>query len=621
MCGIAGVMMMEASGHVSDECIVRMLSVMARRGPDGKGQWISNGISLGHVRLSIIDLTDAASQPMIDEEAGIVLTFNGEIYNYVELRVELTKLGHRFRTQSDTEVLMKAYLEWGLRCFSRFVGMWAIALFEIRTHRLILSRDRFGIKPLYYLLKDKMLVFASTIEAICSANDGSPTLNGHTVQAYLLNGEVDAGDETFFDGITRFQSGCYAVIEQGKHKASCRYERYWDAGNFLVEAKQVLSFEETQAVFREKLEESVRIHTRSDVDVASCLSGGLDSSSIVSLLATIPEGASINKVFTAVFPGKRFDEGYYSTAVANRYNLKQCRIYPTTQSFLADIDKVIQAQEEPFGSTGVYVQWKVFEEIKKHGIKVVLDGQGADEYLGGYFSFLFPYALDCLVHLQPARAAWAMHSYFQGNSFLPYVSQNFPGLLQRLFGLRRTMAQSSFSAYLSDEFRVDSFQPGAIEKEFMGFGLKKTLARYLTRYSLPSLLRYEDRNSMYFSIESRVPFLDHRLVEFALSMPTVYLINGRWTKRILRESIKDVVPAEVVNRRDKIGFGNPGDEWVESLITTGVFHDLLADPKAKDFLDVPKFSSALGDRRQSKLDYNYFFRVYCLLAWQRGLSR
>lgn len=613
----------EESRLTLEESIRRMLTAMSRRGPDGQGSWASNGIAFGHVRLAVIDLTDAAGQPMIDEEAGIIVAFNGEIYNYVELKVELTKLGHRFKTQSDTEVLLKAYLEWGLTCFSRFVGMWAIALFETKTRRLILSRDRFGIKPLYFTLKEKSLVFASTIEAIRSASDTSPVLNRRTARAYLLSGAVDSGCETFFEGIARFPSGCNAVVEQEAEGIRIRYERYWDAGNFLGEAgKQAFNFEEARDVFREKFEESIRIHTRSNVDVASCLSGGLDSSSIVSMLATIPEGANIRKVFTAVFPGKRFDESYYSATVANRYNLEQFRIEPTTQSFLADIDKVIQAQEEPFGSTGVYVQWKVFEEMKKRGVKVVLDGQGADEFLGGYFSFMFPYALDRIVNLQPIRAALAMHSYFQGNSFRHHVIQNLSGLLPRLFGLQTTMLQSPFSAYLSDQLLVKDMQQSTAEKEhraYQGMGFKKTLARYLTQYSLPSLLRYEDRNSMWFSIESRVPFLDHRLVEFSLSMPTDYLINGCWTKRILRESVRDIVPADVVNRRDKIGFGNPGDEWVESLITTGAFRDLLAEPTAKDFLDVHKFSKLLDERRQRKVDFNYLFRVYSLLAWQRGL--
>ncbi len=610
------------SRPMSDETIRRMLTAMSRRGPDGLGIWATDGIALGHVRLSIIDLTDAASQPMVDEEAGIIAAFNGEIYNYVELKVELSKLGHSFRTQSDTEVLLKAYLEWGLTCFSRFVGMWAIALFETKTRRLILSRDRFGIKPLYFMLKDESLVFASTIGAIRSAIDRNPVLNRRTVRSYLLDGTVDSGSETFFEGITRFPSGCYAVVEQEAGDIRVRYERYWDAGNFLGEAgKQAFSFEEARSVFREKLEESVRIHTRSDVDVASCLSGGLDSSSIVSMLAKIPEGANIRKVFSAVFPGKRFDEGCYSATVANRYNLEQFQIKPTTQSFLADIGKVIQAQDEPFGSTGVYVQWKIFEEMGKRGVKVVLDGQGADEYLGGYFSFLFPYAIDCLMRLQPVRAALAMHSYSQGKNFRHHIIQNFSGLLPRLFGVHTTKMQSPFSAYLSDELRVESVRTDASGQEFMGLGFKKTLARYLTQYSLPSLLRYEDRNSMWFSIESRVPFLDHRLVEFALSIPSEYLINGRWTKRILRESVRDIVPSEVVNRRDKIGFGNPGDEWVESLITTGAFRDLLAEPMAKDFLDVPKFSRLLDERRQRKVDFNYLFRVYNLLAWHQGLSR
>ena len=323
---------------------------------------------------------------------------------------------------------------------------------------------------------------------------------------------------------------------------------------------------------------------------------GLDSSSIAALIATLPEGANIRKVFTAVFPTENFDERAYSSAVGNRYALEQFQIAPTAQSFLDDINKVIQAQEEPFGSTGVYVQWKVFEEMGKQGVKVALDGQGADEYLGGYFSFMFPYALDCLINFQPIRAAQAINSYLQGNTFRHNVIQNLSGLLQRLFGFQTNMIQSQFVAYLSDQLRVENLQTqdnfaGIELGAYQGTGFKKTLARYLTQYSLPSLLRYEDRNSMWFSIESRVPFLDHRLVEYSLSLPSEFLFDGRWTKRILRESVRGIVPAEVINRRDKIGFGNPGDNWIESLIKTGELHELSADPIAKDYLDVAKFSS------------------------------
>lgn len=562
---------------------------------------------------------------MIDDAAGVVVAFNGEIYNYIELRKELVSLGHEFRTSSDTEVLLKAYAQWGLQGFARFVGMWAIALFETRTRRLVLSRDRFGIKPLYLMASGDQLAFASTIEALRSIRSTRPSLNSRAVQRFLHDRAVDSESETFFEGITSFPPGCHAIVEAGLDEIKLRYERYWDASSFLGEAgNQVLGFEEARGVFREKLDEAVRLHTRSDVEVASCLSGGLDSSSIVAVLATIPEGASIRKVFSAVFPGKHYDEGRYSAAVANRYDLTHIQIEPTAQTFLTDIDKVIQAQEEPFGSTGVYVQWKIFEEIGKQRIKVAMDGQGADEYLGGYFSFLFPYALDSLMRLQPIRAALALHSYLKGNRTRHYVFWNLSGLLARLFGLRPAIVRSPLSAYLSDSLRAEDYSPSTPEQEtaaLQGPGFKKTLARYLTKYSLPSLLRYEDKNSMWFSIESRVPFLDHRLVEFALALPSEHLIDGRWTKRILRESVRDIVPAEVIDRKDKIGFGNPEDELVEALIGAGAFRDLLADPIAKDFLNVPQISRLLDERRQRTVDFNFLWRTYNLLTWQQQCLR
>jgi asparagine synthase (glutamine-hydrolysing) len=599
-----------------------MMTTMARRGPDGQGSWVADGIALGHRRLSVIDLSAAAGQPMVDEAAGVVIVFNGEIYNYIELRAELARSGHQFRTHGDTEVLLKAYVQWGLGCFSRLIGMWAVALYEIRTRRLILSRDRFGIKPLYLARERDWLVFASTIEAVRAVGRG----NGHgfnerVIQSFLLDGEVDGGDETFFDGISRFPAGCYAIVQSSPSGLQIQYGRYWDAAHYLDAREHAASsFDAASAKFREKLEDAIRLHTRSDVEVGSCLSGGLDSSSIVSLLATIPEGASILKVFSAVFPGKPYDESQYSAAVANRYHLNHFRIVPTSQSFIRDIDRVIQAQEEPFGSTGVYVQWKVFEEMRTQGVTVAIDGQGADEYLGGYFSFLFPYAFDCLLDFQPVAAAQAMRSYMKGNRVQHYLFQKWPGLLSRLFGVRSGLLASPLTTYLSDGLRHANDGSGTPQPDangVRGVGFKKTLVRYLTRYSLPSLLRYEDRNSMWFSIESRVPFLDHRLVEFALTQPSDHLINGHWTKRLLRESVCDIVPTEVVRRKDKIGFGNPESEWVEALIAAGAFRDLLADSLAKDVLDVPKFARLLAERHQRKPDFNFLWRTYNLLAWQR----
>lgn len=624
MCGISGVFGAKLSIPELDRLVLEMMEAMSRRGPDGRGVWVSTGVALGHNRLSVIDLSAAAGQPMVDEDAGVVIVFNGEIYNYVELKAELKRLGYQFRTDGDTEVFLKAYIHWGVNCFSRLIGMWAVAFYEIQARRLILSRDRFGIKPLYLSRDGGVLVFASTIESI-RAFDGCKkrSFNASVIRRYLTDNEVDCSEETFFEGITHFPAASYATLQLTSNNLEISYEKFWDASKFLDSAERNdYDFDEACSVFRNKLEDAIRLHARSDVEVGSCLSGGLDSSSIVSLLATIPEGSSFKKAFSAVFPGAPFDETKYSAVVAAQYNLSYIPIEPSSQSFITDVDQVIRAQEEPFGSTGVYVQWKVFECMKAHGVKVALDGQGADEYLGGYFSFLFPYAVDRLLQLQPIAAARAIQSYLIGNRFKHHVLQKMPGLLARLFGLRTGFLAPPMASYLSDDlFHARDFSGASrmTSNEIRGIGLKKTFVRYLTQYSLPSLLRYEDRNSMWFSIESRVPFLDHRLVEFALSLPLDYLINGRWTKRLLRASVRDVVPTEVVYRKDKIGFGNPEGEWVESLVASGAFSDLLATPLAGDYLNVPQLSRLIAERHKRKPDFNFLWRIYNLLAWQNQI--
>lgn len=602
-----------------------MVEAMPRRGPDGHGCWTRDGVALGHARLSIIDVSDAGSQPMIDKASGVVMTYNGEIYNYIELRQELVARGHSFQSNSDSEVLLRAYLEWGTKAFARCVGMWALAIHDPRSRQLVLSRDRFGIKPLFvHRPSGGGLVFGSTPSVVLAASGVPRRCNDATVERFLLHRSVDESLQSFFEGIEHFPPATTAMLSLDTPDASWRFERYWDATTVIDHPPAALSFTAATQTFRDKLFESVRLHTRSDVEVSSCLSGGLDSSALVGALATMPEGSDIRKVFSAVFPGRVYDEDRYSGAVADRYDLRRFRVLPDTDTFLSDIDKVVQAQEEPFGSTGIYVQWKVFEAIHAQGIKVAIDGQGADEYLAGYFSFLAPYAVDSLAQGNLAGALRAWRAYKAGNRFSHNIRQNLPALMARLFGHGTgNSATSPFGEYLAPGLRDLARTPGWMPEHTMpaGRGVKRTLVRYLTRYSLPALLRYEDRNSMYFSVESRVPFLDHRLVEFALSLPIDHLIDGRSTKRVLRAGVTDIVPEVVHARVDKIGFGNPEAEWVGALVRGGALQDLLADAGAADMVDVGRMRRLLQADGAGTTDLNFIWRVFSLLAWRRWAFR
>ncbi len=624
MCGIAGIFRCGARREELYSSVSRMISTMRHRGPDGEGIWQSGEVVLGHTRLAVIDLTEAASQPMVDESTGVAVVYNGEIYNYVELRRELLSKGHQFKSHSDTEVLLRGFLEWDVAVFEKFIGMWACAIYVPRVRRLVLSRDRFGIKPLCLMYRTGEFAFASTIGAICAGTTIQRSVNPRVAREYLLNRSVDTHDETFLEGIQRLAAGAYAEFNCDGG-GEVRLSRYWDLGKHLNEDDSPAPFNQARDEFRGMLGDTISLHTRSDVEVATCLSGGLDSSSIVALLATMSQGEKIRKVFSAFFPGEIFDESNYSKSLTLRYDLEHLEIFPTTKTFLSDIDTVIEAQEEPFGSTGVYVQWKIFETVHQEKIKVILDGQGADEYLAGYFSFLMPYALDCLTHGRLREAGSALAAYLRGNNCRHYMWQNSQGLMKSLFGLELDGLKSVFEEYLSpriaDAGNDSSLVPEISDsRQLKGLGIKRTLARYVITHSLPSLLRYEDRNSMWFSVESRVPYLDHRLVEYCFRLPANYLIGRGVTKRILRESVADIVPEAIVKRKDKIGFGNPERDWVYALVNQGRLDDLLGEKEAGELVNVDVIRRRIRNGVED-IDPNFLWRVFNILLWYRQQRR
>lgn len=623
MCGIAG-LIMDASVVDLQARMRGMVAAMRRRGPDGSGVWTDSRIALGHARLSIIDLSENGAQPMIDSASGVVLVFNGEIYNYVELRRELVGLGHQFLSSSDTEVLLHVYLEWGRKGFNRCVGMWALAIYDPRSREVVLSRDRFGIKPLFYHLLNKGgLAFASTVGAVLANPDVPRRFNADTVRGFLLERSVDQGSESFFLGIARFPEASNAVIRICDSPSELRIEKYWNPVDHLQLGVRPLPFQAAVERFAGMLLDSVRIHSRSDVEVSSCLSGGLDSSVLVGAMAASDGAATKPKVFSAVFPGRRYDEKQYSHAVATRLGLDHHLVRPDGSSFLADIDEVVNGQEEPFGSTGVYVQWKVFQAIHRQGIKVAIDGQGADEYLGGYLSYLAPYALERLLRGRLFDAGASIAGILKSSCVNSNMFQNARGLLASLFGMGASRTHSVFSRFVSPGLasRPHSPSQGTSDLEGCSSRTKRAMIRYLQRDSLPALLRYEDRNSMHFSIESRVPFLDHRLVEFGISLPIEYLIDGATTKRVLRSGAARFAPSVVVDRRDKVGFGNPEGEWVELLISSGKFSEVIEETKSKDLVDTKEVRGLISGPERLSVDPNFLWRLFSVLAWHRRANQ
>src|SRR5947208_1436171 len=549
MCGICGIV---APGRPAEaETVERMAAELDHRGPDGPGSFAAEGVALGFRRLAIIDLSDAGDQPFASDDGTLQLVHNGEVYNYRELRRELEAKGHRFRSATDTEVILAAYREWGERCVERFNGMWAFALWDGARRRLFASRDRFGVKPFFYRLDGDRLLFASEPRAF-RADPRRPRLepNPRAVREYLEQAYLDHTEETFFAGIRKLPPAhSLAFDERG-----LRIERYW-----RLEPHDPPTGDAAEAV-RELFLDSVRLRLRSDVPLGTALSGGIDSSAIAvtvdHLLHTEAENAvavgSRQRTFTAYFEVPGFDERPYAEAVVERTRAEPHWISFSDEELVADLPRIVEAQGEPFGSTSICAGWYVMREAKSSGLTVMLDGQGGDEVLAGYRAHLGHRLADLLAEgrLGELRAELAGFSAeHSAAALLTALSRPFaPELVTRIV---RARARGSAALVHPDLRGV----PTAAAPNGSPFPdrLRRHQQLILTRRGLPELLRYEDRNSMAHSLEARVPFLDYRLAELCFSLPGGELIGGGRTKDVLRRALRALLPPIVRARRHAPG--------------------------------------------------------------------
>ncbi|MFN2627997.1 MAG: asparagine synthase (glutamine-hydrolyzing) [Gaiellaceae bacterium] len=572
MCGLCGV---AAFGRPPErEAVEWMLGELAHRGPDGRGVFAGEGICLGHLRLAIIDLSDAGLEPFAGDEGRLQLIFNGEIYNYLELRDELEAKGHRFLTQTDTEVLLASYREWGETCVDRFNGMWAFAIWDAARRTVFCSRDRFGIKPFYYRLDGGRFAFAS--------EPGPLRRGGAALQAvrdYLEQGYMDHGDGTFFAGVHKLPPAHSLTFGP----AGLRLFSYWS-----LEPRDA-PVDPVEAV-RETFLDAVRLQLRSDVPVGTCLSGGIDSSSIA--VAVAHHGHAHQKTVTAYFEDAGFDERPYAQAVVDRTGADAHWISFSADELVANLPAIVQAQGEPFGSTSICAGWYVMREASRAGLTVMLDGQGGDEILAGYRAS-FGYRLsDLLRHgrLREATAELASFSSVNGPRWAAVALVN-PHVPERLRLAARARLRGT-STLAAPELRALETLPtpnGAV----FGDRLRRQLHLLLTRRGLPELLRYEDRNSMAHSIEARVPLLDHRLVELAFSLDGSELIRRGETKSVLRRAFADLLPPQVRQRRDKLGFVTP-----EGRFLRGRLGELAADVFASRSFAERGFADPAAARRR-----------------------
>ena len=525
-------------------------------------------LAFGFRRLAILDLSPGGHQPMSSHDGRFWIIFNGEIYNYRELRDELSTHGHRFQTTSDTEVILAAYQQWGESCVEHFNGMFALAIWDSTTRSIFVARDRFGEKPFYYVyIPQRLFAFASEMKALWAAGVAGRAIHEETLALFTQHSQVEIGEQTIYEGILRLpQAHCLTLSPGGR----LQKRRYWDIDpRVRIDGWSDERYTET---FREHFTNSVSLRLRADVPVGSSLSGGLDSSTVVSVInRLLPDGA-VQKTFSARFDDPARDEGKWMDLVTKSNRVERHDVWPTAERFFEGLSDLFWHQEEPFSSASVYAQWSVMRLAKESGVTVLLDGQGADEMLAGYHSY-FDVMTDDLLnsfdlrgYLKFRRDCIALHGIAPG-SFRRALSQKTPEAVKRVLkkGLQlvRTLPQ------------VEPAEPVYSREYAKVSSLRKHLWWNTTRAGLVELLRYADRNSMAHSREVRLPFLDHNLVEFVFKLPDRLLTRDGWTKWIIREAFRGIVPQEISDRVDKLGYMPPQQKWLGGLAWQDVMMDQL----------------------------------------------
>lgn len=537
----------------------------------------NSNIILGHRRLSIIDLSSHGHQPFSNESERYFIVYNGEIFNYLELRVELINAGYRFRTSSDTEVVLNAYMHWGVEAFNKFNGMWALAIYDNKEKELILCRDRFGIKPLFYLIENNALIFASENKFIRSFIDHSFKLNKNIFTAYLEKCLINHSLETFWDNINELEPAHYFVYSCIKKTIN----RYWNYNPAIV------SYSHNDAIdkFTTLFEDSLKLRMRSDVEVGTLLSGGLDSTTIVCALNRLGFINNNNfRSFSAVFSEEKFSEKKFIDETVEQNSLDAHFIYPKPELLDEYIDKLLLHVEEPFRSLSVYSQYLIYEHIQeKTSVKVVLNGQGADELFGGYtvhYHYLF---VELIRRGKLGQLINELTKYCKNRKVTPASA------FKQILGLARHRFP---------------------EKDYFN----RMTFKELSFSAMREYLKYDDRTSMAFGVEARVPFLDYRLVEYAYSLDTTYKISNFENKKILRDYSRKIIPPIVAERTDKMGFVSPQEKWQQSVLKDNINVAITQFPD--DIYPMIK------DIRTEYLKYGHttanwdkYWRVYCAYKW------
>lgn len=580
MCGLSAILLKNGTA-VDGKVVARMTDVLAHRGPDDSGYFLAGPIGLGFRRLSILDLSPSGHQPMtLDGRATVV--FNGEIYNFVELRKELTDLGHRFISTGDTEVLVRAYLEWGTDCVLRFNGMWAFVIHDMERQVLFGSRDRFGIKPLYMHANADCVLLASEIKSIRASGLYRGDTNWERAARFLLDGQIDETEETFYSGIRQIPPGTSFEISLD---GECREWQYWTLANAVREVGS-----DPASEFADLFEDAVRLHMRSDVPVGVHLSGGLDSTSIICASARLRRTASATDPLMAFsYIAKEFDESPYIAETVAQAGATLVKLETDPVRLWSLVAEVLRYQDEPIYSMMPLVGYELMRLTASSGVKVILNGQGADETLGGYPSYFENYWLT-LFRRGQVRHTWreigsyvSSHGGSRARLFLGQLLRLTRATAGRTSAYRKAAEWNRRRKRLAHPWFTNDFcsQLRDGNEAHTAKDLDDSLEYSIYRTPLPRILRVEDRNSMAHSIESRLPFLDYRLVSLAFSLPPDWRLRGPWNKFVLREAMRGRIPEKVRTRVDKMGFPVPANSWIAGPLCDPLL-DVLTSRNARE---------------------------------------
>lgn len=643
MCGIIGIL---TENSVISEKIIQLNSLLRHRGPDDEGyvcldtrtnkysaysgddsvesikqkfphisgaNFNAFNIVFGHRRLSIIDISENGHCPMSDENGQVWITYNGEIYNYIELREELKSEGCSFRTQSDTEVIIKSYLKWGEECFKHFNGMWAMAIWDSKINKLILSKDRFGVKPLYYINSTDFFAFSSEIKPLLHLTSHDWKINDKKIPFFVLYGNRLSTEDTYLKNVNSLKPSHYLVYEGNR---SAILKKYYEIPSVTNKSKTEIQLKEELV---ELFTDSVRLRFRSDVPVGTCLSGGFDSSSIAAISNKL-FGRGLN-TFSAVWnQHAECDETVYIDKVNETFGCLENKVEPDPCEFETVFEKLAYYQEIPTEGPGLYPQWYVMQKAKKK-VKVLLDGQGGDEVFGGYLgrgAYLRSLIKDRNVK-EFIKNMNLFTSFLNKNGFHSFTGWLFPGLYDKIV-----------RGYLSEQYKIFNKDVlSAVKKKdlyfdvtpphYSGSYLNNLSRHFITKLTIPTLLHYEDRSSMAHSIESRVPFLDYRLVEFGVNLPANHLSNKNNTRPLFRKAFENYLPELIVKRKDKLGYPVPFNEWTRNILKEFVC-DTLLNPNAAVYNYLNRDMIEKNLLRHFKKEIDYGWEIWRILSLEKFLS-